>query len=264
MLLSEKIPLLIAVLLLVLCESAVFGEETTQTFEAKKSVLINTVSGNCIIEKGPADEITATFVQHTRPKGAMRPRFHESSSVLELKEVIEGSSSGDSKWLVRVPEGTEIEYTTASGSFEVADMMGDFKVNTASGNIYIDNCSGVFDVNTASGDISATGIIIEDDAVFGTASGTVRVDLAETPEYDIRIGSASGRAILMYNGHEIKGNFEFSYRPGKGHIESPYDFDEEEEYHNGNQVYIKKSFVRGSDSPLIHIGTASGKAVLKK
>lgn len=261
--LSGKASLILAVML-VLFACTVFAEETTRTFEAKKRVEINTVSGDCLIEKGPAGEITATFVQHTRPKGAMKPKFNERSSVLELREVINGSSSGDSRWIVVVPEGTEIEYTTASGSFEVENMNGDFKVNTASGNIDINNCSGAFDINTASGDINATAIVIEDDAVFGTASGTVKVDLAETPEYDIRVGSASGKAILMYNGHEIKGNFEFSYRPGKGRIESPYDFDEEEEYYNGGQIYVRKSFVRGSDSPLVHIGTASGRAVLKK
>ncbi|PKK83969.1 MAG: hypothetical protein CVT49_05965 [candidate division Zixibacteria bacterium HGW-Zixibacteria-1] len=253
-----------AALLIMLAAVQVYGDEVTKKFEAKKRVTVNTVSGDCIVEKSETNEITATFIQHTRPDGAMKPKFTESSSVLELEEIIRGSSSGDSRWIVRVPEGTKIEFTTASGSFSVEDMTGDFKVNTASGNIDITNCSGVFDINTASGDIDASGITIEDDAVFGTASGTVRVDLAETPEYDIRVGSASGKAILMYNGHEIKGNFEFSYRPGKGHIECPYDFDDEEEYYNGDQVYIRKSFVRGSDVPFVHIGTASGRAVLKK
>ena len=242
----------------------VFGDEITKVFEAKKRVDINTVSGDCIIKKGEAGEIVATFIQHTRPKGAMKPKFTERSSVLKLKEVIKGSSSGDSRWIVYVPEGTEIEFTTASGSFHVEDMNGDFRVNTASGDIEIHDCSGVFDINTASGDIDASGIILEDDAVFGTASGTVRVDLAETPEYDLKIGSASGRAILMYNGHEVKGNFEFSCRPGHGRIKAPYDFDEEEEFYRSGQRYVRKSFVRVDSEPHISIGTASGRAIMEK
>jgi DUF4097 and DUF4098 domain-containing protein YvlB len=171
------------------------------------------------------------------------------------------TASGDIE--IEDSEG-DIELSTASGDIDATDVSGDIDLGAASGDIKISGSRGTFDVGCASGDIDAKGMKIEGESEFSAASGSVEISLAETCEYDLEISSASGNAILDYNGNEVKGFFEFTVHKRRGKISCPFDFDEEEEFEEHDQTYVRKSFSRKGDSPRIELSTASGKAVLKK
>ena len=109
-----------------------------------------------------------------------------------------------------------------------------------------------------------TGLEIDANSTLGSASGSVNVKLGKTPKYDLDVGSASGRAVLDYNGNPLVGYFEFEANARTGDIESPIDFDDEETFYKNDQRYVRKWFVEGKDRPEITIGTGSGRAVLKK
>jgi DUF4097 and DUF4098 domain-containing protein YvlB len=137
-------------------------------------------------------------------------------------------------------------------------------ISTASGEIEISNAKGYFELSCASGEITAKGIKVEEESSFSTASGSVEVILAETSEYDLRLSAASGDVTLDYNGNPVKGYFEFEARKGRGRITCPFDFEDEEEFEQWDQTYVRKSFSKGGNDPEIHLSTASGKIVLKK
>jgi hypothetical protein len=137
------------------------------------------------------------------------------------------------------------------------------RLNTASGRVRADNCHGEFDLNTASGRVRANDIVVDGPSRFNVASGSVYVGLAATAEHDMEISSASGRATLDYNGHPVKGRFEFLARYRKGRIACPFDFDEEDHVRRWGDRYDWKAFTRDGEEPVILIETGSGSAVLR-
>lgn len=154
--------------------------------------------------------------------------------------------------------------STASGDIEVTNMKGDIGLSTASGDIEVSDCRGTFELSCASGSIEVSDVIIEGASEFSTASGSVKVVLSETCDYDLTLSTASGDVTLDYNGNEVKGFFEFEARKRHGKIVCPFDFDDEEEYERWDNIWVRKSFTRKGDSPQIEMSTASGKVVLKK
>lgn len=278
------------------------AEEINRVFDAKKRVMIETVSGDVEIRKGESDKIEVTVIYNVRPRDSFEPVFRDRGRSLRLEERIYDSSSGHITWIVTVPENTEIKFSSASGGFTMEDMTGDFTGSTASGDYTLNNCSGYFDLNTASGDytvedcagefdlnsasgdlnirnvtineksefnsasgdVDCRGVKINRYCNFNSASGDVEVKLASSPDDDINVNSASGDALLDYNGNDINGYIELTAKRRGGRIRSDLDFDDEEEYIRHGQWYVKKSATIGSDSPYVTISTASGKAELIK
>lgn len=288
-------------LTLLLASGALAGpkREESRSFEGIEVIRIGTISGDCIVQKGAGDGVEVEVVWSYRPRGSFEPKFRERGKVLKLNEDMYGSNSGHSTWILTVPDGIEIRFHSSSGGLEIEGLTGEFSCETASGDIQIDNCKGEFDLSTASGDIElmecegdfqatcasgdievndcrggfevstasgtvrADGVVLGDVSVFSTASGRVMVGLAESAEYDLRVSTASGRAILDYGGNELKGYFEFACKYRDGRIEAPVDFDDEEQYRRWGDRYVRKWFTKGTDSPQIFVETASGKAVLR-
>jgi DUF4097 and DUF4098 domain-containing protein YvlB len=184
------------------------------------------------------------------------------ANLVNLEGDIEiSTASGD----IKIEESRgEIELSTASGDIKADGVSGEIDFGAASGDISISDSKGTFDVGCASGDIDVKGVSIEGASEFSVASGSVEVSLAETCGYDLELSSASGNAILDYNGNEVKGFFEFTVHKRRGKIVCPFDFDDEEEFEENDQKYVRKSFSKGGDTPRIELSTASGKAVLKK
>lgn len=286
-------------LALVVVSANAKSREISKTFDAKKYVKVNTVSGDCIIRKGESGKITVDVFSAVRPFENFEPEFDERSNSLVLNERMYGSCSGESRWEVTVPEGTRVKFNTASGNLVIEDMSGDFRAETASGDIEVHRCTGEFNfstasgdmeliscqgewdlstasgeidmvecqgyfsVSTASGDIDAVDVALDGNSSFSTASGTSRVVLASTPEHDLKVSTASGRAVLDYNGNALKGNFELIAKVRGGRIDCPFDFDNVEHFRRWGDEYVSKSFSRDADSPDILVATASGKATLK-
>jgi len=160
--------------------------------------------------------------------------------------------------------GGKIELSTASGDIEAEGLRDGIDLSVASGDIEISDSKGAFDISSASGDIDAKGIVITGDSDFSVASGDIELVLAKTCGFDLELSSASGNVVLDYGGNEVKGFFEFTAHKRRGKIVCPFDFDNEEEYEEHGETYVRKSFSKGGDTPRIELSTASGKAVLKK
>jgi len=157
-----------------------------------------------------------------------------------------------------------LNVSSASGNITAKNITGETKITAASGNIRLVSAKGEFYVKSASGNVEAENIEIIEESTFKTASGDVNVILAKTPSSDLLLASASGNAVLDYDGNEIKGTFKFSARVDKGEIISPIKFDKEEIIEKHGKDYDLKSFTKNESSPLIKIKTASGKAKLMK
>lgn len=171
------------------------------------------------------------------------------------------TASGD----IRIENSSDdINASTASGRIETIGGAGDMNLSTASGEIGITDVKGAFDLSCASGEITAKGITIDGESGFSTASGSVEIVLAAASEYDITLSTASGDITLSYNGKPVKGYFEFEARKKRGRISSPFSFENEEEFEQHGDTYVRKSFSVGGKSPSIYFSTASGSIVLKK
>jgi DUF4097 and DUF4098 domain-containing protein YvlB len=275
-------------------------ERLKQTFENIDRIKIETVSGDCVVEKGEGDKVSLTVLAVYSPPESFEPRARQRGSTLYLSEEMHGSNSGYSTWILTVPDGLEIDFetasgdmsvsevngtfsaSTASGDIEVDESSGEYEISTASGDIRMDKCEGIFEISTASGDIRTAGckgefrlstasgdiaarsVKISEESQFSTASGDVDVRLAAAPEYDLDLATASGSALLNLNGLAPRGRFELTAKVRKGRIECPFDFDEEEKFERSGDEYVMKAFTKGSDEPLITISTASGEAALRK
>ena len=258
-------------------------DETAWEFDNIKLIKVKTLSGDCVIEKADGGEVSVEVVNRYNPRKACKTSVWNDGETLEITEEITGTGSGRSTvWTLKVPDDIEVEFhstsggvsisgirgkfsgSSASGSYELNNCRGEFAYSTASGDFDIRNCSGLFKIASASGDIEATGLEIDANSTLGSASGSVNVKLGKTPKYDLDVGSASGRAVLDYNGNPLVGYFEFEANARTGDIESPVDFDDEETFYKNDQRYVRKWFVEGKDRPEITIGSGSGRAVLKK
>lgn len=281
----SKILLVPASVMVILTLTAFSGndDETAWKFEDIKLIKVKTLSGDCVIEKGESGEVSVNVVKGYNPRKACRTLVRHDGETLEITEEITGTGSGRSTiWTLKVPDGIEFEFfstsggvsisdvqgkfsgNTASGSYELINCRGEFTFNTASGDYDIRNCSGTFKIASASGDIDAVGLEIDANSTLASASGSVNVKVGKTPEYDLNVGSASGRAVLDYGGNPLEGYFEFEANARTGDIDSPIDFDDEETFYKNEQRYVRKWFVMGDDRPEITIGTGSGRAVLRK
>jgi len=274
-------------------------EQITWSFASKSLVSLAVVSGEASVDVGAEDSIRVTVVHAYVPAGAFEARYETSADRLALREELEGATSGYSRWTVTVPPQTAVELTSASGDLDVDGVQGGIRVTTASGEVRIRNASGaiaattasggirgdnlngdlelvsasggieidgatgVCQISTASGDIEVEDITLTDASAFSSASGTVRVKLAASPESDLSVSSASGNAIVNYDGNEVAGYFEFTAREDQGRIVSPVAFESEEQFQQSGVTYDRKSFTQGADQPRVTINTASGKAELR-
>ncbi len=157
----------------------------------------------------------------------------------------------------------EFNIDNASGRVRMQNVSGSFTVDNASGDVVVDDARGDFSIDNASGDIEAVDMTIEGRSNFDTASGDISILLANSPEHDLTLDSASGDVELNYGGNRVVGFFEFTARADRGRIISPYQFDNEEEFWRGTTLYERKSFTRGEGEPTILLDTASGRAVLE-
>jgi len=255
--------IVIAAIMLLAVNAAAAGDYAiTKKFGTKEVIRVNTISGDCIVRRGVSDEIEVVVINNYTPGDAFEPKFRVHGNTLKLDERINGTTNGNSTWAVSVPEGTQVEFESASGDLSIHGLKGVFVAKMASGNVEIENCRGGFHMNTASGDIDVSGVVIEKKSTFGSASGRVNVELAQSPGHDLQLGSASGRAILGYCGNPIRGYFEFTAKARQGGVVSPFDFDAEEEFHKHGELYLRKTFTKEIGEPHVTIGTASGRAVL--
>ena len=220
--------LLIVGLAVLFLSSAIYAKEETirKTFDAKETVRIKTVSGDCFIKKGSSNHITVEVTYSVRPQGSFEPEFYERGNTLKLQERWYGSSSGRVTWEITVPANTEIEFSTASGDLTVAELTKSIEASTASGNLTIEKCDADYDLSTASGDISfedsqgdfdlstASGDIecFNVDGFFDLSTASGSIDISDSRgEFDLSCASGSVRALNV----EIEEESNFSTASGR-------------------------------------------------
>lgn len=215
-------------------------------FTGITAIEISTVSGSCAIKKTDAQIVKVEVEYNYKPAESFEPVFIQEENKLILQEKMLGSNSGNSDWTIYVPEQLDITFSSASGNMTIAGITGEMIIGTASGSI------------------DATGIKLTGESKYSSASGNVSIILNESPKFNISVSSASGNATLNFNGNPMAGNIEMRVRYNIGEIICPLKFENEREEFDGNQKYIIKSLTLGTESPLIRIHSASGKAILKK
>ncbi len=244
------------------------GEECvwTITVPSKTAVKLSSVSGDFSME-GLDSDIDAKTVSGDITAVDCKDvvRLASTSGQFEVKN-LEGEIDldGVSSDIKAEKLSGDIDIQTASGDIKAAGFNGKISLKAASGDIEIEEAKGELKVKTASGDINASDISIQKESLFKVASGDVEIILAESAAHDLTLASASGDAVLDYNGNPIKGWFELTASVEDGMIISPFKFDKEEIEEKWGRRYAVKSFKKESDTPKIYIKTATGKAVLKK
>ncbi len=158
----------------------------------------------------------------------------------------------------------KIEVKSESGDVQGTKLDGRVVIKSPSGDIRLTDCSGTFDVKTASGEIQVANTRFIKPSSFKTASGNINITLAQSLTENLELNSASGNAVLNYNGNAISGYFEFQVAADKGKIEAPFPFEKEEECERWGKKYQIKSFKVELGTPQIFIRTSSGTATLKK
>jgi DUF4097 and DUF4098 domain-containing protein YvlB len=176
-------------------------------FDGVKSLKIGTVSGDCIIKTHRSDKVIVDLVYDVDPEGHFDYRIDERNGKLSIKERWSGgSTSGDVIWTLTVPEGAEIDFSTASGDLEVTGPIGEIDASTASGDIELENISGEIEVSTASGEVTISKG--DGDVKISTASGDVECTGIKG---EMRISTASGEIEIS----DSRGEFELSCASGE-------------------------------------------------
>jgi len=273
--------------------------EVTKTFGKKDVVNMNFVRGDCKIVKSENDNINVTVTYKLKNENLYEPQMNESDNSLTLIEHFKGSTSGDIKWTVSIPSDIKINFNSASGDFQLNNLSaevvantasgdvivdnynGNMKINTASGDIKISNVDGIlkfntasgdivvnnsksiFKFSTASGDILASNITLTDNSSFNTASGDVNIGLTASPDFDISINTASGDAVLNYNGNPISGHFELSVRKNSGEIVVPFKFEKDGSIKENDGKNIRTVTIE-KETPVIKMNSASGDLTINK
>ncbi len=196
-----------------------------KSFSGVQEVRIETVSGDCIIEKGGGDKVTVV-VNYTFDDEDYAPRLEQRGKRLVLRERFRGRNvHGHSTWRLTVPASTDIEFSTASGDLEVGGLKSTVEVSTASGDVRLRELEGEVKVRTASGEIEAEQL--KGRTKFSTASGNVRLDGAtgsikiSTASGDLDASDLDGEIVMSAASGEIEladASGEFEVRSASGDI----------------------------------------------
>jgi hypothetical protein len=274
-------------------------KEIEKTFEAKEKIKIKLVLGDCLIKTSPDNDIHV-FLVYSYDDEYFEAKFREKSSSIVIQEKFHGQNGdGFSKWMISVPEKTEVDFESATGdltlenvsgrfegssgtgNIEVLDAKGkfdlnsgtgsvivegsegEFDLNSGTGRVKIENCKGEFDANSGTGRVRAHNITIESEGEFNSGTGDAEVSRPQGKDFDLSINSGTNDATLDMDGLPIEGYYEFETSARSGDIDCPIDFDTEEEYYEGGDQ-VRKSFTRGKKSPRYYISTGTGTAELKR
>ena len=182
------------------------GENVREEHDGVKSIDVSTVSGDCIVQTHGSDKVIVELYYDVDPEGAFRYRISNRRGKLVIKERWgHGSSSGDVLWALTIPEGTEIEFSSASGDLEASGPLGSVETSTASGDIEIEGVIGDVEISTASGDVTIARAEGEKD--ISTASGDIHLEYSGG---DVELSTASGKIKVK----AAEGDLDFSTASG--------------------------------------------------
>lgn len=298
---TRRILLLSVMILVTIWCYGIAGEkqEIRKTFEAKESIRIKTILGDCKILMSEDDKIHV-LVEYSYDPYIFEAEMKEQGRTLTLRERFhEDNPRGRSLWTVRVPGETEIQFESGTGSVDVdgvpsifeaetgtgevrvqnsegefelesgtgdiivRNCKGEFELSSGTGSVEIEDTQGVFEASSGTGDVEASHVELKEESDFSSGTGDAIVQLAKEAGKDMTVSSGTGNAVVNVSGNALKGYFEFTARADDGRIICPVAFDEEEEFWKGDDLYERKSFTKGDNYPRIRIKTGTGKAQLE-
>lgn len=174
-------------------------------FNAKSEISVSTISGNCMVYKGETNEILISLT-HDYSNECFEYTIDESSNSINIIERFHGSCSGESEWIITVPQNTNVDIKTVSGDVLVVGVNADIDLSTVSGDIALQSIvSEKVNAKTVSGDFKVSKVSSE--LSFSSASG------------DINISGASGSFSLSgasgdLNADEFNGKLSVSTASG--------------------------------------------------
>ena len=227
----------ILVLTVLVCtmSTTAFSKKTKvieKTFERVESLEIETILGDCTIKKGSGNSIEIR-VEYTYDDDNFEVRFKERNGTLLVEEDLDGENvKGESRWLIVVPEGIEIEFESATGELKASGLSGELEANSGTGSMVISDFKGELDVNSGTGDVtlsdadgefklnSGTGdvTVMNASGSIDANSGTGNVEIAKSKgDFDVNSGTGNVEASDLL----VKEFGEFSSGTGKAEIDLP-------------------------------------------
>ena len=158
----------------------------------------------------------------------------------------------------------EFKLNSGTGHVKLSECDGEFKLNSGTGKVIVEDSKGNIDANSGTGDAEIYNFTFEYEGDINSGTGDAQVTRPLGDDFDLSINSGTGDALLDMDGVPIEGYFEFTAHARKGRIVCPVEFDDEEEYWENDNKYMRKSFTKKQDNPRYFISTGTGKAQLKK
>jgi hypothetical protein len=186
------------------------SQEISKSFSGIKKIKLSTSAGSCTLVKGSSNDVKVK-VSFTYSSDDYHPLMEQEGSTLMLKEDFQNrkSYSGNSSWVLTIPENMDVSFSSGSGNFGATDMTVKVSANSGSGNYTWANVKGDSKINTGSGNITIAGY--QGDVNLNTGSGKI---LIAGLEGDLLANAGSGKIGLS----KIKG--ACSVNVGSGDIDA--------------------------------------------
>lgn len=159
--------------------------DTTVTFDARGTVIVNCPNGDIVVSGGSANEIR---VKARTGSGAIRFTSTGSRAILEPAA---GRRCEDGRYEVTVPAGARVSASSWNGGVTLHGVRGDADVHTQSADVDVRDAGSRLDVETLSGDVTVQGVA--SDASIRTVNGDVSLTGARG---DVEIETVSGDLTL--------------------------------------------------------------------
>lgn len=155
--------------------------DTTVTFDARGTVIVNCPNGDVIVTGGSGNEIK---VKARTESGAIRFTSTGSRAILEPAA---GRRCEDGRYEVTVPAGARVSASSWNGGVTLRGVHGDADVHTQSADVDVRDAGSRLDIETLSGDVTVQGV--GSDASIRTVNGDVSLSGARG---DVEIETVSG------------------------------------------------------------------------
>jgi hypothetical protein len=204
----------ILVLVMIVCSmsSAAFAKKAKvieKTFDRVEELKVKTVLGDCVIKQGDGDKITIR-VEYTYDDDNFEVTFKERNGTLLAEEDIDGNNvEGESEWLITVPDGIDIEFSSATGGLKASGLSGEMEASSGTGSILISGFKGELEASSGTGNVT----ISDADGEFDLSSGTGDVTVKNS---EGSFETSSGTGDVNISG--ARGDFEAS--SGTGNVEA--------------------------------------------
>ena len=223
--------------------------EVTREFTGVEVVTVYQAQGWTRVEPAAGDRVSVDYA-YGYPATCYAPGLTQTGALLALGGIFEPvACTGHDEIVLRVPVGVRVEYFGAQSDLTLENVAVEVVAFSSFG-------------RTVARNVTFTG-----PSSLGAAVGDVLVTLGQSLHHDLVLLSNSGRASLNYGGHPVSGRFELSVKENVGTIVSPYAFDAVESYdcqcEPGVTMFVRKSFMRSLDQPLVRISSGTGVAELK-